>query len=143
MLKGYHKKIMTAIKWREHTNISNWSPEEVALDIDMFVKEGVILPASVCQALVQRKLDSAEVSHQWETFIEHASPFPRGDAPLKFDPENPKLSQLPRHEAWKLRCFVLCMLDNCIGPLIFQASEGLGMLQTVVCAAKDFFFFRG
>ena len=138
LLSQYLQKVNTAKRWRGGTQVHTLDDTELENDIATFEGEGTVLPADICQALVQRRADRYAASKDWGTWVACMLPITSdGSEGDVFDPKAPTMARLPRVSAWRFQAFNHAFFEKLLLPLLFEGGSSAPPVKAISHCVLD------
>lgn len=108
------------------------SEENLKRDLTIFKQEETVLPADICQALLQRRADYACTSRDWDEYLACMLPFEdQDDSTKQFDPFAPSMKALPRLPGWRFQAFSHSFLEKLLMPLLLDGEASMATARTI------------
>ena len=96
---------------------------------------GLLLPADIAQELLARFRDKCVQRKDWPLFVQVMTPWRTAESEgecVTFKWDAPKMCELPRTLAWRMRMYVVSVFDEQLASMIFE-SEGHSNEVRLLC----------
>ena len=94
------------------------------------------LPAKLCQAWLAKLITKYKAEQKWDAYMVSIGPYMK---PADFDLENPKVSDLPRVDAFKWLLFRTELIRETLTEMMFQGEGRVFAVQLLCKSALAYF----
>lgn len=133
-LTNWHEKVLVAKKWRGGAVVMVMEDKEISDALDLFEATETVLPADICQALLERHSERLATSRKWSEYLEAMLPFTHHGGAEEFDPRKPSMRSLPRVQACKSQAFLHSFMEKLVGPFLFEGSSSSAVVLDIMVA---------
>lgn len=128
-LQRYHDLVNATVVWRGGRSVANLPDDIFQRDLQMFVNEGVVLPAYLCQVLVNKAASEYAALLQWDKYLDTILPFGGSENSVgSFDYMNPQLKSLPKLKKWRMRASMTTLLTDTVAPMLYEGQASMNRL---------------
>lgn len=130
ILQKYLEQCKRVNVWRGGQALHGLSEQEYDSDIRLYIDNGVILPAIICQNMVARASGHYSTQRDWKAYLLTVLPFGSlGEA--SFDYQRPMLKDLPRVLQWRIQASITAVCDDFINQFLFEGPSAAAKVESI------------